>query len=192
MFGHRPYPCWLMANALRRTMQRPGNEMTTITCAPTRDNRLATSPGWTGLLFAAIPLIIGFIPPSLVFGLNPNAASDIGLTALTIPAWVFIGVWVIAYPSMGMAAWLLWKLRSQLDACVPIGILIAGFIISLSFWLTNSLRMTATLDAITLILAWTTLWVFSRYSRRAALWLLPWAIWMPITFGVKLLAITID
>ena len=163
--------------------------MTQGTCPTTPSHRPVHSPRWSAVVFALVPLVIGMLPGGLVFGLTPNAASAIGLTAVPIPAWVFIAVWVVAYPSMGIAAWLIWQKRSELDACVPIGVLIAGFTITLSFWLTNGLRMTATLDAINLILAWTTVWVFSRYSQKAALWLLPWAIWMPITLVYKLIAI---
>jgi tryptophan-rich sensory protein len=133
-------------------------------------------------------LFVGFLPPTLVFSLNANAATELGMNSVTIPAWLFIGVWLIAYPSMGIAAWKLWKRRGEVDVCVPIGVLIAGFVITLTFWLTNSLRMTATLDLVNLILAWTTMWIFSRYAREAAAWLLPWAIWMPITLSFKIAA----
>ena len=164
--------------------------MTSASCPTTPSERPTSSPQWTAVLFALTPLIVGFIPPGLVFGLNPNAASSLGLNAVSIPAWVFIGVWVLAYPGMGLAAWLVWRRRAEVDACVPIAALVAAFVVTLSFWLTDSLRMTATLDAINLVLAWTTVLVFSRYSRPAALSLLPWAIWMPITLAFKLLALS--
>ena len=164
--------------------------MTQASCPTTPTHRPVASPLWTAVVFALLPLIVGMIPGGLVFGLNPNVATTIGLDAVPIPAWVFIAVWIVTYPSMGIAAWLVWRKRTEVDACVPVAILIAGFAITLSFWLTNSLQMTATLDAINLVLAWTTVWVFSRYSQKAALWLLPWAIWMPITLVVKLVALS--
>jgi tryptophan-rich sensory protein len=150
----------------------------------------ATSPTWSAALFALVPLIVGFIPPGFVFALDSNAASSLGLSAVSIPAWVFIGVWVVAYPCMGLAAWTIWRSRINTDACIPIAMLIACFLITLSFWLSNSLRMTATLDAISLVLAWTMVWVFSKYARSAALYLLPWAIWMPVTLAFKLIALS--
>ena len=109
---------------------------------------------------------------------------------MPIPVWVFIGVWCVAYPGMGCAAWLVWRRRAETDVSVPISVLAASFLITLSFWLTNSLRMTATLDAIGLVLAWTMVWVYSRYSSRAALCLLPWAIWMPVTLAFKIVALS--
>lgn len=156
----------------------------------TPSERLDTSSPSSAIAFALVPLVLGFIPPGLIFGLNPNAASNIGLNGIPIPAWVFIAVWIVAYPGMGLAAWHVWQRRSQSDACVPIAMLGACFVVTLSFWSTNSLRMTAVLDAINLILAWTMVWVFSRFSQAAAICLLPWAIWMPITLVFKLVALT--
>jgi tryptophan-rich sensory protein len=155
----------------------------------TQPTSSTTSSPWIAISFVLVPLILGFIPPGLVFGLNPNAASSIGLNAVGTPAWVFVGVWLVSYSGMGLAAWLGWQRRVERDACTPIAMLCASFLITLTFWLSNSLHMTATLDAINLILAWTTLWVYSKLSKPAALYLLPWAIWMPVTLTLKLLAL---
>jgi len=140
-------------------------------------------------LFMLVPLIVGFVPPGIVFGLMPESVSRLGLTKVPIPAWVFIGVWLVAYPGMGLAAFTVWRRRAGIAVSVPLSILVCAFCCSLSFWLTNGLLMTATLDALNLLLAWTTLWVFSRYSTRAAVALLPWALWMPVTLAFKLYAL---
>lgn len=144
-----------------------------------------------GLVFAAVPLLLGQIPGALTFSLNPNAAVDIGLTEVPIPAWVFTVVWVIAFPSMGIAAWELWRRRHtfQADVAVPLVLLAIGFMQSQSFWLTDSLRSTAIIDGTAVLLSGTTLWVFSRYTWKAARWLLPWVVWMPITLTIKIAAI---
>jgi hypothetical protein len=73
---------------------------------------------------------------------------------------------------------------------VPLAVLGCAFLCGLSFWLTNGLLMTSTIDAINLLLAWTTIWVFSRYSTPAALALLPWGVWMPVTLALKLFALS--
>jgi tryptophan-rich sensory protein len=150
-------------------------------------------PAWPrGVLFAVAAWLLGVAPGAAVFTLNHRAADDIGLTAVPVPAWVFIAVWMVIYPCMGIAAWQLWTQRSEraADAFVPLAVLVAGFLQVHLFWFTDSLRSTAIADATGMLLAATTLWVFSRYSRTAARWLLPWAIWMPVTLAIKIAVIT--
>jgi tryptophan-rich sensory protein len=69
---------------------------------------------------------------------------------------------------------------------VPITVFVVALLQTLSFWLTNSLRMTAVIDATGLLLAYTVACVYSRYRKAAVWWLLPWLVWMPITLIIKL------
>jgi hypothetical protein len=101
---------------------------------------------------------------------------------------MFIAVWCVIYPGMGIAVAELLPARSKRD-CVPIAVVITGFVATLTFWATNSLRMTATLDAINALFAATSTWVVAQHSRNAARYLVPWAAWMPITLSLKLYAI---
>ncbi len=142
------------------------------------------------LIFAVTALLVGFVPAVAAFALNPHAASDIGLTAIPVPAWVFVVVWLIIYPSMGVAAAHLWANRGGLDVCVPLAVLVAGLLQSTSFWFTDSLHATAVTDATGILLAATTVWVVSRYSSTAARWLIPWLTWMPITFAIKVAVVS--
>ena len=139
---------------------------------------------------AVAALVVGFLPASVTFVLNPGAATDIGLAAVPIPAWFFVAVWLVIYPCMGVSAWLLWQQRAVTDVSVPLAVLAAGFVQTCAFWLTDGLRTTALLDAIGVLLAGTTVWVVSRYSRRASRWLIPWLVWMPITLLIKIAALS--
>jgi benzodiazapine receptor len=141
------------------------------------------------LLWAAGFLLVGFLPAALMFTLNSDAAAAIGLDQVPVPAALFIVVWIIVYPSMGVAASILWQRRSVADACVPLAVLIAGFLQTTAFWFTDSIQSTAVTDATGLLLAATTVWVVSRTSLTAARWLLPWLVWMPITLTLKLLVL---
>ena len=147
----------------------------------------------SGLIWVAIPFVLGQLSGAVTFAVNPNAASDIGLTEVPVPAWVFITVWSVIYPAMGVAAWCLWRDRAvgSGDVWTPLAVLTAGFLQTHSFWLTDSLRTTAVLDAIGVLLAVTTWWVTRRQSRVAARWLLPWLIWMPVTLVLKLVTLSI-
>lgn len=145
---------------------------------------------WTAWLFAIGTLIIGTIPSSLTFMLDTNAATRMGLGEIPIPAPIFIIVWLIAYPCMGIATWLIWQQRDDINFSIPFAIFTAGFLSTLSFWLTNGIHMTAVLDGIVLMLACTVAFVYFQYDKRTIWWLMPWLIWMPITFAFKLWAVT--
>jgi translocator protein len=72
---------------------------------------------------------------------------------------------------------------------VPLVVFAVALLQSMSFWLTNSLRMTALIDATGVVLAYTVAWIYSRYAKSAVWWLLPWLLWMPTTLVIKLLAL---
>jgi tryptophan-rich sensory protein len=72
---------------------------------------------------------------------------------------------------------------------VPLAIFFVALMQTTSFWLTDSLRMTAMIDATGMVLAYTVAWVYSRYDKVAVWWLLPWLVWMPITLVIKLWAL---
>ncbi|MFB4281794.1 MULTISPECIES: tryptophan-rich sensory protein [unclassified Nonomuraea] len=151
----------------------------------------ARSRFWpVGLLFVLVPVLVGQIPGALAFTLNPGVATDLGMTRIPIPVWVFIVVWLVIKTGMGLAAWQLWRRAPRgSDVTVPLTVLIAGYLQTNLFWLADGLRSIAVTDATGLLLAVATVVVFSRYSPAAARWLLPWLIWMPITLAVKIAAI---
>lgn len=159
-------------------------------------NRSAPAPSvpsasrWMAFMFALGVLVVGFIPAVLTFLLDPNAATRISLDAVPIPAWVFTAVWLVIYPSMGIATWLVWQQRHEQDSSVPIAVFAAALLQTVFFWLTNSVRMTAVMDLTGVLFACTTAWVYSRYRKVAVWWLVPWLLWMPITFAVKLWALS--
>jgi len=150
---------------------------------PKANDRLA-SPG--PLLFAFAVLIAGMLPTMLMFALDPNVTTRISLDAVPIPGWVFTAVWLIAYPCMGIATWLVWRQRHRANVSVALAIFLLGFIQTLCFWFTTSVQMTAVLDAMVMLVAYTVAFVYFQFDRRTVFWLLPWLIWMPITFAVKL------
>ena len=143
-------------------------------------------PGGVG--YAAVPLLLAQVPGRLTFALNPHAAEDIGMGRVGVPTWVFIAVWVVIYPCLGIAAWRV--RRDVADASVPLAVLTAGFLQTFLFWLSDGLRAVAAADATGVLLAVTSVWVFSRYSRAAMWWLLPWVVWMPVTLVVKIIALS--
>jgi tryptophan-rich sensory protein len=142
-----------------------------------------------GLVYAAVPLLLGQIPGVAAFALDPTIATDIGLTAVPVPAWVFAVVWMIIQPCMGIAAWQLRRDAPGAGVSVPLAVLVAGYVQTKLFWFSDSLHAVAIADATGVLLAATTIWVFSRYSRTAAGWLMPWALWMPVTLAIKIAAL---
>jgi translocator protein len=141
------------------------------------------------LVFALTILIIGMAPAGLTFGLDVNAATRLRMDTVFIPTWLFTVVWLVIYPSIGIATWLIWGTRDRHDVSVPMAIGGAALLQTLSFWLSNSIQMIAVIDATGLLLAYTVAWVYARYHRAAVWWLLPWLVWMPVTLVVKLLVL---
>jgi tryptophan-rich sensory protein len=147
---------------------------------------------WPAALFAGLALFLGFLPAVLTFALRPNAVSAIGLDQVPIPGWFFTGVWVVIYPCMGIAAWTVWA-RSPVDpalATLALLVLAATLLQTTSFWLTNSLRSTAVIDATGVLLALLSLAAaLLAAGGAAAIWLAPLVVWMPTTLTIKIIAI---
>lgn len=138
--------------------------------------------------YVAVPVLLGQIPGAVAFAVDPDIARAIGMTEVPLAPWVFVVVWLVIYAGMGLAAWQL-KRDVSTGAEVPLAVLVAGFLQTTLFWLSDSLRAVAVADATGVLLAVTTVWVFSRYSRAAARWLLPWLVWMPITLILKIVVL---
>lgn len=146
--------------------------------------------GWRwATIFAVVLLIIGMTPSSLAFMLDPSTPSRIGIGEIPIPAFVFVLVWLIAYPCMGVATWLIWRQRDSSNVSIPLAIFVVGFLNTFAFWFTNGIYMTAVIDFIVMSLAYTVAFVYFQYDKRTLLWLLPWLLWMPITFTVKVMTV---
>lgn len=152
----------------------------------------ATARFWpSGVAIVAALILLGQRPGGVALLLRPNAAEAIGLTAVPVPVWLFIAVWPVIYAGIGIAAWQLWQQRHALSpsASVPLIVLAVGFVQSTLSWFTDSLLATAVTDATGLLLAVAATAIVRAYSRVAARWLLPWLIWMPLTFAIKIATI---
>ena len=141
------------------------------------------------LPFIIIPVILGQIPAGFAMAFKPNIITDIGLDILPLPAWFFITLWVVIYVGMGITAWKILSLDTKSIKCIPVAILASGFLTTHFFWFTDNFQTTAILDAMGIIISFTAYWVCAQYSRKATYWLLPWVIWMPITFALKITAL---
>jgi len=156
----------------------------TRTCLPARAPGVPSAIGYAG-----IPLVLGNIPGSLAFAINPDTATDIGMTRVPVAPWVFVVVWAIIHAGMGLAAWQLRRSaagESTVDACLPLALLAVSYVHTNLFWLSDGLRSVAATDATGLLLAAVTTWAFARQSRTSARWLVPWLVWMPITLAIKI------
>ncbi|MEM8535918.1 MAG: TspO/MBR family protein [Chloroflexota bacterium] len=145
-----------------------------------------TNPVTAGM-FAVGMLAIGMVTALLATTFLPN---DV-FTAQNEPAfapiaWLFWSVWIVIYPSMGIATYLVWRLRGVEDVTLPLLLFVVSLLQGLSFWLSDTVRMTTIIDATGLLLSYAVAYAYSRHSRAAVLWLLPLLIWMPITLALKI------
>ena len=160
----------------------------------TRPPQPSSSPRWTALVFAFGTLLSGLLSAGLSFataGVH-SAANPAGvLPLLWPPVWVFWAVWIIIYPCWGVATYLVWEKRQQADVrgalvLYAISVLGALFFLPLSNLTANNPAVLTLLDANGLIGAYALAWLYTRYDRRALVWLLPYLVWMPLTLALKL------
>jgi tryptophan-rich sensory protein len=141
---------------------------------------------WLGAIgFAVALLALGLGVAFLALATRPALEGVVEQPDLLFPPWVFWAVWLLIYPAQGVALWLIWRQRRAKNVSAPVILFAVAWLQNLTFWLTDSLVTTAFIDTVGLALAYATAWLFARYSRAAARWLLPWLIWMPITTVLK-------
>jgi len=66
-----------------------------------------------GTAFAAGALAIGMTPMPLTAALAPPEGLSAIAPGLHLPSWVFATAWMIIYPSLGVATWMVWVRREQ-------------------------------------------------------------------------------
>ncbi|MDR5657541.1 TspO/MBR family protein [Halodesulfurarchaeum sp. HSR-GB] len=104
--------------------------------------------------------------------------------AIAPPNWVFGPVWTALFALMGVAVWLVWR-QAPTDpdgAKLAIGVFVVHFIFNLG-WSAVFFGQQALGAGLLVILAlWvlivTTIMVFDRVDRRAALLLVPYLLWV--------------
>ncbi|WP_020603891.1 TspO/MBR family protein [Spirosoma spitsbergense] len=114
---------------------------------------------------------------------------SIGTLGIRSAFWV---VWLILYPSMGLAAGHVWLKRKEADVRGPMifyaSILLTNFMFLPIANVSNGNPAIMTFMDINGVLTAILLgWIFSRYSKPAFYWLLPLLVWMPITAMFKIL-----
>ncbi len=151
----------------------------------------ATGEQWKVLaLFAIGTLVVGMLTAFLSFTLFPLDRTY-NQPAVYPPIWVFWMVWLILYPTMGLAAGHVWLKRKVFDvrgAMIFYASLLLGNFLFLPIANVsggNPAIMTF-MDVNGILTAGLLGWLFARYSKRAFYWLLPLIIWMPITTTFKI------
>ena len=106
--------------------------------------------------------------------------------------WLFWVVWFVIYPCWGYATYLIWRLRSELDVRGVLAFAAGSFVSGLFFMpvaaLSGNNPGVMTLgDLNGVATAWIAVWVYGLYGSASRLFMLPLAIWMPITLALKIL-----
>lgn len=95
-----------------------------------------------------------------------------------VPVWVFGLVWIVLSTMIGVAAWLVWK---QLGAAPSLRLwgwqLAASALWAPAFFGLHSPILALGVIAVLLLLIVLTIRAFRRFDRRAALLMVPYAVW---------------
>ncbi|WP_375448057.1 TspO/MBR family protein [uncultured Fibrella sp.] len=142
-------------------------------------------------LFSIGTLIVGMLTAYVSFAVFPLNRTYT-LPAVYPPLWVFWLVWLILYPTMGLAAGHIWLKRREFDVRGAMtfyaSILLTNFMFLPVANLSNGNPAVMTcMDINGVLTAGLLSWLFSRHSKQAFHCLLPLLIWMPITAIFKLL-----
>jgi tryptophan-rich sensory protein len=115
-----------------------------------------SSPWWMALVFAGGVFALGMGVAGLAFartrkkGVKALDAYNFPGRSSSTPFWL---VWLIIYPSMGVATWLVWRRRKDVHVYEPLLIFAVSLVQGFTFWLSQSLRMTQIIDGTGLMLA---------------------------------------
>lgn len=145
------------------------------------------------LAFIVVVVGVGLGAASISFaaaGGNPAGAAHLTRPALWPPDPVFWMVWLVIYPCSAVAAWTVWRRRHTADvrgALVAFALIniSAALFLPISSLVASNPAVLALMDYNGVIGVYLLAWLFSRYSKVAALWLLPYLIWMPLTAALK-------
>lgn len=141
--------------------------------------------------FAIGTLFIGMLTAYISFTVFPLNRTY-RLPIIYPPQWAFWVVWLILYPTMGLAAGHVWLQRAASDIRGAMtfyaSILLTNFMFLPIANVSNGNPAIMTFMDVNGVLTSALLgWIFSRYSRQAFYWLLPLILWMPVTTGFKIL-----
>lgn len=141
-------------------------------------------------IFSVVTFIIGMLTAYISFTLFPLDRTY-NLPAVYPPLWVFWLVWIILYPTMGLAAGHIWLQRKVADIRGAMtfyaSILLTNFMFLPIANVSNGNPAIMTFMDVNGVLTSILLgWIFSRYSKTAFYWLLPLILWMPVTTIFKI------
>ena len=147
---------------------------------------------WKVLIFFSVgTLLIGMLTAYMSFAMFPLDRTY-NMPVVYPPKWAFWVVWLILYPSMGVAAGHVWLKRKQADVRGVMTFYAAILLTNIMFLpianVSNGNPAIMTFMDINGVLTAVLLgWLFSRYSKPAFYWLLPLIVWMPMTAFFKIL-----
>ena len=149
----------------------------------------------TLIISLAIPLFVGILA-SLLTGNGMDTFMTVTKPPLTPPGWLFPVVWTILYMLMGFASYLVLTSSGDTDKksdAIKLYILqlIVNFFWPIIFFNKNAFWLSFFIILLLRILIALTIIAFNKVSKKAALLMLPYFIWVTfatyLTLGISLL-----
>lgn len=149
----------------------------------------------TLIISLAIPLFVGILA-SLLTGNGMDTFMTVTKPPLTPPGWLFPVVWTILYMLMGFASYLVLTSSGDTDKksdAIKLYILqlIVNFFWPIIFFKKNAFWLSFFIILLLRILIALTIIAFNKVSKKAALLMLPYFIWVTfatyLTLGISLL-----
>lgn len=111
--------------------------------------------------------------------------------AIWPPQWAFPVVWIGNYTLMGLATWEVWKRRKEKEVSPALWLfglhLLHNFLFIPTVYKAKKRSVYVLMDSIGVLLGAATTRAYSKVSRPATLWMLPYLGWLGFTTFIKVL-----
>jgi translocator protein len=142
-------------------------------------------------MFAAGTLGLGMAIAALGYALGRVPEAGFRKPPIYPTDWMFWGVWMVLYPTMGVASYFLWQARSLPRMRLAWRWYLFGLAVNLTWvpvvhWFQSPVVAPAVMDAVAGVAMLPALWAITRESRPAFLWMIPMLLWGPFTGTLKI------
>jgi tryptophan-rich sensory protein len=141
------------------------------------------------LPFALGALALGSSAVAVALPLAPGRDLSRASPGVALAPWLFVAVWTLIYPCLGVATWRIYLRRHDPEARSA---LVVFGLLAVLLWTflplvaaAHEQRVTAILDVVATIHAFVAAHQFARVDRTAAHWMLPLLCWLPVTTLLK-------
>lgn len=143
------------------------------------------------IVFAVSTLTLGMLAAAWGYSLNRGYEQFVINPPNYPPDWFFWAIWLILYPLLGIATWIVWRHRQAFSVKIALVIFVIHFLANLS-WVPvvhatrSTLVVPVFMDIFVDVFVLATAIAYWRVSKAAFYWLIPYLSWSVFTTFIKI------